>query len=284
MPTSAVVSAWELGLRLRERREHLSLSVGGAAKAVRMQQPNLSAVEAGKKKLTAANLAKLAKLYEIEPAEREQLDALRIGADHRDWYHQYTWLFGEDFLRYLGLEYGADHLQVYEGSLVPGPLQTADYAAAVIRGCSPYVRLTEFEPRMEVRQARQLQLAGEEPMRITALLSEAVLRQVVGGPEVMSTQLDHLATMATQHKNVEIRVIPFGVGAHAALGGPFHVLSFASPRLPDVAWQETLANFAIVDRPVQVREYAVVLAETTQIALGAEASVALIRKISKELK
>lgn len=284
MPTSAVVSAWELGLRLRERREHLSLSVGGAAKAVKMQQPNLSAVEAGKKKLTAANLAKLAKLYEIEPEEREALDALRAGADQRDWYHQYSWLFGEDLLRYLGLEHGADHLQVYEGSLVPGPLQTADYAAAVIRGCSPYVRLTEFEPRMEVRQARQQRLIGKEPIRITALLAEAVLRQEVGGPEIMCAQLDHLATMATEHEHVEIRVIPFSVGAHAALGGPFHVLSFASPRLPDVAWQETLANFAIVDKPVQVREYAVVLAETTQIALDAKASVALIRKIGKELK
>jgi transcriptional regulator with XRE-family HTH domain len=284
MPTSAVVSAWELGLRLRERREHLSLSVGGAAKAVRMQQPNLSAVEAGKKKLTAANLAKLAKLYEIEPDEREQLDALRIGADHRDWYHQYTWLFGEDFLRYLGLEYGAAHLRTYQSAIVPGPLQTTDYAAEVIRGGSPYVRLTEFEPRMEVRQARQQRLTSEEPIRITALLSESVLRQEVGGPEIMGAQLDHLATMVTEHEHIDVRVIPFGAGAHAALGGPFHVLSFASPRLPDVVWQETLANFAIIDRPAQVREYAVVLAEASQKALDAKDSIALLRKIGKDIR
>lgn len=284
MPTSAVVSAWELGLRLRERRENLSLSVGGAAKAVKMQQPNLSAVEAGKKKLTAANLTRLAKLYEIEPDERELLEALRVGADQRDWYHQYAWLFGEDFLRYLGLEHGADHLQVYEGSLVPGPLQTADYASAVIKGGSPYVRLTEHAPRMEVRQARQQRLTGEEPMRITAVLAEAVLRQEIGGLEVMQAQLDHLATMATEHERVEIRVIPFSAGAHAALGGPFHVLSFAASQLPDVVWQETLANFAIIDKPVQVREYAVVLAEASQKALDAKESIALIRKIGKDIR
>jgi transcriptional regulator with XRE-family HTH domain len=284
MPTSAVVSAWELGLRLRERRDHLALSVGGAAKSVRMQQPNLSAVEAGKKKITAANLVKLAKLYEIEPDEREQLEALRLGANQRDWYHQYTWLFGEDFLRYLGLETGADHLQVYESSLIPGPLQTTDYASAVIRGSSPYVRLTELEPRMEVRQARQRRLTDDDPLRITALLSESVLRQEVGGREAMHAQLSHLATMATDHEHVEIRVIPFAAGAHAALGGPFHVLSFHSARLPDVVWQETLANFAIIDRQTQVREYAVVLAEATQKALDANASVDLIRQISKELE
>jgi transcriptional regulator with XRE-family HTH domain len=284
MPTSAVVAAWELGLRLRERREHLSLSVGGAAKAVRMQQPNLSAVEAGRKKLTAANLTKLAKLYEIEPGEREELEALRVGADQRDWYHQYAWLFGEDFLRYLGLEHAAIHRRTYESSLIPGPLQTADYAHAVIKGGSPYVRLTELEPRMEVRQARQQRLTGDDPMRITALLSEAVLRQEIGGPEVMRAQLDHLVAMATEHEHMEIRVIPFSAGAHAALGGPFHVLSFASPRLPDVVWQETLANFAIIDKPVQVREYAVVLAEASQKALNAKDSIALIRKIGKDIR
>ncbi len=72
------------------------------------------------KKITAVNLAKLAKLYEIEPDERERLEALRVGADQRDWYHQYAWLFGEDFLRYLGLETGAERLQTYQSSLVRG--------------------------------------------------------------------------------------------------------------------------------------------------------------------
>lgn len=284
MPTSAVVAAWELGLRLRERRDHLSLSVGGAAKAVRMQQPNLSAVEAGKKKLTAANLTKLAKLYEIEPAEREELEALRVGADQRDWYHEYAWLFGEDFLRYLGLEHGADHLRTYQSAIVPGPLQTTDYAAEIIRGGSPYVRLTEFEPRMEVRQARQQRLTGEEPIRITAVLTEAVLRQEIGNPEIMRAQLDHLATMATDHEHIEVRVIPFSAGAHAALGAPFDVLSFDSPRRPDLVWQETLATFAIIDKPTHVREYAVVLAEASQKALDAKESIALLRKIGKDIR
>jgi transcriptional regulator with XRE-family HTH domain len=281
MHTSAVVAGWELGLRLRERREHLALSVGSAAKAAKMQQPNLSAVEAGKKKITAANLARLGKLYEIDPGEIEELEELRVGAEQRDWYHRYASLFGDEFLRYLGLETGAAVLQVYEGSLVPGPLQIVNYSAAVIRGGSPYVRLTEFVPRMEVRQARQRRLLEEDPLRISALLSEAVLRQEVGGRDVMRDQLDHLAAMADR-EHVEIRVIPFSAGAHAALGGAFHLLSFESARLPDVVWQETLANFAIIEKPAQVREYGVVLAEATQNALDATASIDLMRQISKE--
>lgn len=282
MVTSAVVAAWELGLRLRERRDNLDLSVGAAAKAVKMQQPNLSAVEAGKKKITAANLAKLAKLYEIEPDERDELETLRVRADQRDWYHRYNWL-GEDFLRFLGLEAGADHVRTYQSAVVPGPLQTTDYALAVIKGGSPYVRLTELEPRIEVRQARQQRLFDDEPPHVFALLTEAVLRQEIGGREVLRGQLDHLARLATDRDNVEIRVIPFVAGAHAALGGPFHVLSFDSPRVPDVVWLDTLTTFSIIERSERVREFVVVLAEASQRALDGQASIDLIRQIIEEL-
>jgi transcriptional regulator with XRE-family HTH domain len=282
MPTSAVVAAWELGLRLRKRRDHLDLSVGAAAKAVKMQQPNLSAVEAGKKKITAANLAKLATFYEIEPAQREELEALRVRADQRDWYQRHT-LLGDDLMRYLGLEAGADQIRIYDGSMVPGLLQTNDYAVAVIKAGSPYVRLTELEPRTEVRQARQRRLVEENPLHVSALLSEAVLRQEVGGREVLRLQLEHLVHLATDRDNVEIRVIPFRAGAHAALGGPFRTLSFSSQQLPDVVWLETLTTFSIIERPELVREFVVVLAEASDKALDRAASVEYIRQISEEL-
>ncbi|MGQ0837920.1 Scr1 family TA system antitoxin-like transcriptional regulator [Actinokineospora sp.] len=283
MSPSAVVAAWELGLRLRERREHLALSVGGAARAVQMQQPNLSAVEAGKKKVTAANLTRLAQLFEFDADGQQHLQELRADADHRDWYHRYTWLFGDEFIRYLGLEYGAACVSVYQGSLVHGLLQTEDYAKAVIRGGSPYIRLTEVEPRCEVRLARQRRLTGEHPLRLTALLSEAVLRQEVGGPEVMRRQLDHLVAAAEEHEHIEIRVLPFTAGAHPALGGPFTVLSFDSPGLPNIVWQETLTTLTIIERHQQVREYTVALAESMQSALSADESRDLIREVAKEI-
>ncbi|HEV2779126.1 MAG TPA: helix-turn-helix transcriptional regulator [Actinophytocola sp.] len=282
MATSAVVAAWELGLRLRERRDQLDLSVAAAAKAVKMQQSNLSAVESGKKKITASNLSKLAKLYEFEPGETEELEALRVGADQRDWYHEYTWLLDEDFIRYLGLETGAKHLRTYQNSIVPGPLQTTDYTLALIRG-APYVRLTELEPRLKVRQTRQRRLVGDEPLHVFALLSEAVLRQEIGGRQVLLGQLEQLVRLATDRDNIEIRVIPFGAGAHAALGSPFQTLSFASPRLPDVLWLEALTAYSIIEHPVQVHEFVVAFAEANANALDTESSVDFIRQIIEEL-
>ena len=283
MPESAVVSAWELGLRLRERRDHLSLSVASVAKSLRMHQPNLSAVETGRKRITTANLAKLAKLYGLAHDELVELTELQAQADHRDWYHKYGWLFSEEFVRYLGLEFGATSISVYQGCLVHGLLQTEDYARAVIRGGSPYIRLTEVQPRAEVRMARQRRLDGPYPLRLRVLIGEAALRQEVGGREVMRRQLEHLATVMQERSHVEVRVLPFRAGAHPALGGPFDILSFDSPRMPDLVWQETLTSTAIVDRQQQVREYAVALAETAETALTAQDSLELIREVAKEM-
>jgi transcriptional regulator with XRE-family HTH domain len=279
MPESAVVAAWELGLRLREHRDRLDLSTSIAAARTKTQSSNLSSVESGRKRITAVNLAKLAKLYALEPTELDDLEALRARAERRDWYHRYDWLFGETFLRYLGLEHGADQLKVYENCFIPGPLQTVAYATALIRSGSPYTRLTEAEPRVEARMARRGRLTGEQPLQITALLTEAVLCQRIGGAEVMRDQLLDLA----ERTHVCIRILPFRAGAYPALGGSFRLLSFGSAKLPDVVYQETLTSATIIEQRQQVREYAVALAESTTEALSPQDSIDLIREVAREI-
>ncbi|MEU4802380.1 helix-turn-helix transcriptional regulator [Actinosynnema sp. NPDC023587] len=284
MPTSAVIDAWELGLRLRERREQLGLTVSAAAKAIGTAQPNLSAIENGKRKITQRNLEGLVELFESSEAEAAGFDRLRIGAEHRDWYHQYAGLFNDDFIRYLGLEHGAESIRAFESCFIPGILQTRDYAHALLRSGSPYVRLTEVEPRLEARLARGRRLAGEKPLSLFVLLGESALRQQIGGPEVMRAQLDHLAETVETRENVEVRVLPFEVGAYPALGGAFWVMSFASPTLPEVVYQETLTYNTFIDQRQQVREYTVALAETTEQALDPADSLTLIRRLSEGMK
>ncbi|WP_231905149.1 helix-turn-helix domain-containing protein [Saccharothrix espanaensis] len=279
-----MIDAWELGLRLRERREQLGLTVSAAAKAIGTAQPNLSAIENGKRKITQRNLAGLVELFEMSEPEAAEFDRLRIGAEHRDWYHQYAGLFNDDFLRHLGLEHGASAIHAFESCFIPGILQTRDYAHALFRSGSPYVRLTEVEPRLEARMVRAARLDGAEPLSLFALLSEAALRQRIGGPEVMRAQLDHLAAAIGTRDNVDVRVLPFEAGAYPALGGAFYVMSFASPTLPAVVYQETLTYNTFIDQRHHVREYTVALAETTEQALDSADSLALIRSLSEGMK
>ncbi|MEV4847821.1 DUF5753 domain-containing protein [Micromonospora matsumotoense] len=284
LASSPVVQAWELGMRLRQRREEVGFTAAAAGRAIGIIQAYVSGVEAGRVKLPARRLAQVVEAYELEPEEAAELEELRAGAARRGWWHEYSQLFPAEFLRFLGYEAGADQIRSFHPEAIHGLLQTEAYARAVIRGGTTTIRLTEVDRRVGVRMARQARLDGAHPLRISAVLSEGALRQQVGGPAVMRAQLDHLVRLATErHEQIEIRVLPFTVGAHPAFGGPFEVLSFPSPRLPDLVWQENLTSIDIIDQSIRVTDYVVTFAETRELALGSDDSVELIRRIAREM-
>ncbi|WP_328339819.1 helix-turn-helix domain-containing protein [Micromonospora sp. NBC_00421] len=281
---SPTVQAWELGMRLRERREEVGMTAVAAGRASGITQAYISGVEAGRVKLPADRLAQLVTVYELDPADAAELEGLRVAAAQRAWWHQYSQLFPAEFLRFLGYEAGADHIRTYDNELLHGLLQTEEYARAVIRGGNTYVRLTEMDRRVAARMARQRRLDGDYPIRVTTVIAEGVLRQQVGGPEVMRAQLDHLGRLLTERpEQIEIRVMPFTAGAHPALGGPFQILSFPSPRLPDLVWQEVLTSSDIIDQSSRVADYVVTFAEARERALSSTESLELIRRIAKEM-
>ncbi|WP_432907053.1 helix-turn-helix domain-containing protein [Micromonospora matsumotoense] len=284
MLSSPTVQAWELGIRLRERREELGMTAVAAGRASGITQAYVSGVEAGRVKLPADRLAQLVKIYELDPAEAAELEELRVAAMRRAWWHQYSQLFPAEFLRFLGYEAGAEQIRSYHNELLHGLLQTEEYARAVIRGGNTYVRLTEMERRVGVRMARQGRLTTAPQLRLSTVIAEGALRQQVGGPAVMRAQLEHLATLMTKRpEHIGIRVMPFSAGAHPALGGPFQILSFPSARLPELVWQEVLTSSDIIDQSSRVADYVVTFAEAQERALNSEDSLALIRRIAEEM-
>ncbi|MGH7868811.1 MAG: helix-turn-helix domain-containing protein [Candidatus Dormibacteraceae bacterium] len=280
--TSSMVQAWELGIRLKERREQLGLTVMAAGKASNVGGTNLSTVESGKRKLTVSKLADLASFYEFTKSEMSTLNALRTGADSRDWYHDYTRIYSDEFIRYLGFEAGAEAMWNYQGDVVPGLLQTTDYARAMIQGGGPYIRPVDVEPRLESRLARQARLKDTQPLKFSAVIGQAALLQQVGGPAVMRRQLEHLADMIKDANNVELRVMPFGTGAHPLIGNSLTMLSFPSPRLPEVLWQETATAQTIVDRRSTLMEAKASFDDVAERALDYKGSLTLIRRVIKE--
>lgn len=281
---SPTVHAWELGLRLRERRDELGMTAVAAARAAGITQAYVSGVEAGKVKVPADRLARLVAVYDLDPADAAELEALRVGAMRRTWWRQHAQLFPADFLRFLGYEAGADHIRSYDNELLHGLVQTEDYARAVIRGGNTYVRLTELDRRIAVRLTRQRRLDDDPPLRMTIVLAEGALRQQVGGPAVMRAQLDHLATLMTERpEQIDIRILPFTSGAHPALGGPFQILSFPAPRLPDLVWQEVLTSSDIIDQSARLGDYTVTFGEARERALSPTESLVMIRQIGKEM-
>jgi hypothetical protein len=116
-------------------------------------------------------------------------------------------------------------------------------------------------------------------------MSEAALRQQVGGPEVLAEQLRHLSNLITEHPTtLDLRIVPFTATGNDAMGGSnFYLLAFPGGNLPTLAWQETVTSTQIIDDFQMVREYALAHASATGNALDQESSVALIDRLAKEL-
>lgn len=284
-PISSAVASWELGLRLIEGRKETGLNGTDAAKEAGVTGAFLSEVERGKKNIAEDRLNMLIKIYSIVEEEAEELRTLRMQAGGRGWWTGYSALFSDQLLRFFGYEYGAETLQTFDSSVVNGLLQTEDYARAIIEAGSPNIRLAEAERRVKCRMLRQRRLTDDDPIQFSTVMSEAVLRQQVGGPEVLKGQLEHIVTLVDDLPNtLEVRVVPFEAAGHDALGGSaFHLMSFSSGKLPTVIWQETVTSTQLITDPVTVREYDIALAGAAKVALGREESLELIKKASGQL-
>jgi Domain of unknown function (DUF5753) len=160
---------------------------------------------------------------------------------------------------YIGLEAGAASIRNFEPIVVPGLLQTEEYARKTLRNGPGELDREDVERLVQVRMERQRILGREDRPRLWAVLDEAVIRRLVGGPEVMREQLRHLIDCAEQGKTT-LQVVPFGAGAHAGTTGPFVILEFPEPTDPDVVYVETLAGDIYLEASPDVDRYALAFA------------------------
>lgn len=283
-PPSPVVARWDLGRRLREQRELLGLTGAAAGKPVALSATFLSDVENGKKNLPENKLDALIAAYEFDADAATELRALREQCGQRGWWSKFNALFSPEILRFFGYEHGADAILTFDSSVVPGLLQTRDYARAIIETGSPWIRLAEADQRVEVRMIRQRRLTGDEPLRLTAVMSEAALRQRIGGPAVLVGQLRHLVAMVEQHPDtVEVRIVPFSSSGYPAVGGSFHLLTFPSPTLPPLVWLENITSTELIDDAIRVKEWGLAHAGTVDEALSKQDTLDLIKQVVKEI-
>lgn len=244
-----------LGAELRKIREDRGEKVTAVEDALSRARGWLSRIENGKRlKPSIPDVTALLDHYEVtDPVAREQLLTFTRQARVRSWWSSYSGTIPEAYATYVGLEAGARKLYIAAPSIVPGLLQTADYATAVIAGAAPRMPADQIAKRVEVRGRRQELLARPDPAVLRVVLDEAALRRQVGGPKVMREQLQVLRELADR-PNVTIQVVPFAAGAHAAVLGPFTVLEFDGADDGVVAI-ETLVGSLFIDKPSEVDPY-----------------------------
>jgi transcriptional regulator with XRE-family HTH domain len=271
-----------LAAELRKLREQTGLSVTDAAKKLGWQTSRLSRIETRQSGIPTPDLRKLLNTYAVEDEEyRKYLTELARRVNERGWWQKYAGLIGSEYADLIGLEEEARAIRAYEQELVPGLLQTPDYARAVIRAAWPASTVQQIDRWVEVRIERQEVLVRSDPPppRFSVVLSEAVLRRPVGGREVMRGQLEHLMR-PRDRANVTIQVLPFDAGVHPAMAGPFTMMTFPDPNDLGIVNVENATGALILEEPTEIRVYDEIWSTIQASALSADDSQAFLKSTS----
>jgi transcriptional regulator with XRE-family HTH domain len=183
---------------------------------------------------------------------------------------------------YVAMEDVASRVRTWQLSYIPGLFQTADYqrAQAVGEGC--WEDPDEIERFVEIRRKRQQRLYSERPLHVYAVIWEAALRQLIGGPTVMRGQLAHLLQLA-ELPHIQLQILPFRAGAHACAPSPFSIISFTDADAVDVIYMDTIGSAMWAENPTDSARCSAFFERTARQALAPHDSAALISSIRKEL-
>jgi transcriptional regulator with XRE-family HTH domain len=280
---SPTVRRRRLASELRSLREAARLTCEEVAEHLECSASKISRVETGRVSVSPRDVRDMLSLYGVDPQRLDSLVQLARESRQKGWWHAYSDTIQPRFATYVGLEDAASEIRTYEVNLVPGLLQTEDYARSVISAGNLTSSPEAAERWVALRMARQpMLLSGHNPPQLWAVLDEAVLHRTVGGPGLMRLQLEHLVDVASR-PNVAVQVIPYSAGAHPGMGKPFVILSFPERADPDVIYLEDLTSTLYLEDVDEVDRYNVLFNHLRATALSFEESAALMTSVAKEL-
>jgi transcriptional regulator with XRE-family HTH domain len=277
----------QLGRYLKQLRDQAGTTLRAAAESLEWSRARMYRIEAGQVSLRSHDVLAMCALYSAPTDLAEVLVGLAKESKSKGWWHAYGAVVPAWFELYVGLEAAADRLREFESNVLPGLLQTQEYAEAVIRtrrGLSESEVAQEVAVRME--RTRLLQRVRPMAPVLDVILDEGALRRTVADRAAMQRQLAHLVNMSVR-PGVSVRVLPLRVGPHLAVStGSFVILDF--PGLngrepePTTVYSENLTGALYLDKPAEVEVYVDVWDELGRLALDQRESDDLIATIIKE--
>ncbi|GAA2241716.1 helix-turn-helix transcriptional regulator [Kitasatospora cystarginea] len=282
--TPSTVLGRQLGDELRTMREHAGLTTADVASGLDCTKGKISRIENGRTPVRSPDLAAMLRLYAVDdPATTARLTELARAANKRrrtGWWNEYGDVLADTYRDFIALEAVASSVRTFQSQTVPALLQTRDYARALSVASRRWKQPEEIEQFVSVRLTRQNRLTEDDPLSVWAVLAEGALRQQVGGPSVMRDQLDHLARMAAK-PNVTVQVVPFRVGAHASMAGPYVLLGFPSDTALDVVLVDNPSGSMWLERAPEVEVYVDLWNDVRTKALSPVESLELINSIKE---
>ncbi len=280
-PGPTLRAQW-LGQQLRALRESTGMTLRQAGEYLQRDPSMVSRFETAEYPIRRGDVLALLDLYGVsEERTRDGLLQLSDDAWRKGWWDAYANDIDREYIDLVWLQSRAERLRTYEAMLVPGLLQTRDYAETLIRHSATADTPDEkIEEMIELRMTCQQILRGDKPVDFAAVVDESVLRRVIGSPKVMRSQLTRLLEVA-ERPNVEVRMLPLGRGAHAGLDGSFWLFEMPDP-YPDVANVDTLGGALYVEEDAAVDRFRQAYHQLSSAAINGKESAALIVAAAKE--
>lgn len=276
-----IVRRRELGALLRELRTEAGLTVEEVAGDLLCSASKVSRMETGQRAVSLRDVRDLCALYNVtDQTQRDHLNQLAKDGRGQAWWQPYDL----PHATLVGLEAEATRISDYDPGVAPGLLQTPEYARAIHHNSYAPLNDSKIEQRIQVLHNRQTILSRDDPPRpqFRAVIDEAALHRIIGGPAVMRLQLEHII-QAAELPNVTIQVLPYSVGAHPALDSTFMMLEFVDP-VPTVVYVEGLLGQFYLERPNEVTRYEQVFKQLQKISCSSQESVNLIKKVANAYK
>lgn len=271
-----------LGHLLRDLREANRLTLKDAAEYLQRDLSMISRFESGIYPMRRVDAMALLDLYGVEdPKQREAIRQLADEVWQKGWWERYSGQVDGSLIDLVWLESRTVAMRAFSQTSLIFVLQSREYAEALIRTVDPDAEEALVNRWVDLRISRQRILDREEPVRLSVVLDEAVLRRPVGGPDVMARQLRHLVAQA-ERPDIEIRVLPFSAGAHASPNGGFQLLKMEDP-FPEVAYVEGPAG-ALYIESAEAERLSDLYSRLEKVAFDEAKSVDFVAAIAEELR
>jgi transcriptional regulator with XRE-family HTH domain len=270
---------WLIGVELGQYRRRTGLKQAEAAKQAGVGTPKLSHMETGERPQHPADIAKVLAAYGVARHDINRLTSLAEVPDESTWWGAWRDVVPDWFGTFVGLERLAITEFVFEPIVIPGLLQTQEYALELSRS-SPRVRVDHSERVVEARMERANRLTGDNPLRLHAAVNEQALRLRVGTPEVIRAQYEHLMALA-KYSNITLQVVVPDRGPHDAVTGQFVVMEFDNAR--PIAYAELQDGAMYVQHLGQVDTYRESARSLEEVALTPDDSLSFIADLIKRL-
>jgi transcriptional regulator with XRE-family HTH domain len=247
---SPAVSRRELGTVLKQLRERKKLTAAEVAAEITVSPSKVSRLETGQRGADERDINDLCNLYEVDGELRQHLLELAREGKQRAWWQP----LGLSYAAYVGREAEAASISDYGLGVIPGLLQTPDYARAVLRGAVPKLDPEVIEQRVQGRMERQRRLlTSKNAPRFEAVMDESVLHRIGGSQDIMRAQLKRLLELS-YWENVKLQVRPHNAGIPPAANNKFIILK-SKRKIPDLVFIECLTGDLYLEDPREIKAY-----------------------------